>query len=156
MTTLTIRRIGFVALPLAALAVGGSVLFAGAAHADPLPVDQETTAMTVTDNTAGSITLAASSVDFGGWIAGPQQDLVPGQSEIVTAAGWNVAHPLTTNVTYRTANGTTVTFVANNEPDGANAHGTTTGGTNPGHLAVCSHLDSGAPHMNVLYDVYTK
>ncbi len=143
-----------IATPLVGLAaVGGCLALSGVANAGTLPMNGNTVAMTIYNNTNQTMTLTGDYTDSGDFIAAPQQTLAPHSSEIVTAstANWNA---LTAIVNYGLPNtNTIVTFQANNTTTGANTDGTTINGTRAWHYNVSSQTDTGFPNMNAAYYV---
>jgi hypothetical protein len=146
-----------VATPLIGLAViGAGIGAAGIANAGTLPMNGNTVAMTIYNNTDQTLNLTGDYTSAGDFIAGPQQTLAPWTSEIVTASADNF-DGLTAVVNYGVADtNTIVTFQANNDWNGATADGTQVNGYFAHRYDVSSTIDTGVPNMNVAYTLATQ
>jgi hypothetical protein len=150
-TTKTTRRIliGSIAATAAVAAMAG---MAGTASAGTLPTNAPTTAMTITNQTNQTLWLTNSDNPYGSWIAGPQQSLAPGATEIVTAVSNNTTPVFPVSVSYGFGSlGGVANFVSSNSYMGATTDGSGVSGYNVQNFGVQTSVDSGAPTMNASY-----
>ena len=143
-----------IANPLIGLAVvGAGFAAAGIANAGTLPMNGDTIAMTIYNNTNQTMTLTGDYTSAGDFIAAPQQTLAPFSSEIVTAsaANWD---GLTAVVNYGVPDtNTIVTFQANNDGQGATTDGTQVNGYFAHRFDVSSNIDTAFPNMNASFTI---
>ncbi|CAM3721464.1 hypothetical protein [Smaragdicoccus niigatensis] len=135
--------------------VGTGLGFVATAHAGTLPMDGDTVAMTISNDTDQPMTLAAQYTNVGDFIAAPQQILAPHTSEIVTAsnAGYD---RMAAVMSYQLPDHTVVVFEANDFSDGANTTGTVTAGPSADHYQIATSLDTGFPNLNASYTLQSR
>lgn len=140
-----LRRV-LVGIPVAALAAAGiGIAATGCASAQTLPDHSVPISMTVVNNTPSTLHLKSRNLEDGSWLVGPQSELAPGASEVVTAHGDHA------DFTYSVTPDVNATFVADNMANGANTLGTRLDGANAEHINLSDHYVANSDGITATY-----